>query len=679
MSIKSCIRTAAISFVFIFFIKDLNASDSTRWMLDKGGIKWDVINDKRLPHKDNIEMSGQLISGIITYGVDAARKAVVSREIFWPMLRTLPDGPDYMKYRAYLKRTFGDEVTPEITINGKKMSAGKVTAVSLNGFLSLTATTEEGLTIKRTLFPSVDKPVFYEKWEVFNPSGEATQMKVARMYQAQREKGAFGEYLIEASVNELNVRLLKGVKPVSFTILFTARNSSVQPAAINSTSEQGRRNRFIQQVSRNLILSTPDPVLNQAFAFAKIRTAESLFKTKMGLVHSPGGGRYYGGVWANDQVEYAGPFFPFLGYAPANEASLNAYRKFATVMRPDYKKIWASFEMEGDLPCCSKDRGDAAMYAYGASLYALALGDKKAATELWPAIEWCLEYNQRKKNKAGVIESQTDEMEGRLPTGTANLSTSSLAYGALMSAVDLARSLNKPDSIIGKYTKQASDLRTAIEDYFGAEIKGLHTYKYYKEHTSFRSWICLPLVMGIMDRKEGTVKALFDELWTADGLATEAGEKQFWDRSTLYGLRGVFKAGETVQALDYLKKYTRRRLLGEHVPYPVEAYPEGNQAHLAAESALYCRIFTEGLFGITPTGLNSFTALPRLPAGWKQMTLQNIAAFGTNFNIHVSRKGSEIEIILSQDGKIISRQQGAEGIAYKFVLPSNAAVPARLR
>jgi hypothetical protein len=328
--------------------------------------------------------------------------------------------------------------------------------------------------------------------------------------------------------------------------------------------------------------------------------------------------------------------------------------------------------MEGDLPCCSKDRGDAAMYAYGASLYALALGNKKVATELWPAIEWCLEYNQRKKNAAGVIESQTDEMEGRLPTGTANLSTSSLAYGALLSAVNLARSLDKPDSIVVKYANRASDLKTAIENYFGADIKGLHTYKYYKEHTSFRSWICLPLVMGIMDRRKGTVKALFNELWTADGLATEAGEKQFWDRSTLYGLRGVFKAGETVQALDYLKKYSERRLLGEHVPYPVEAYPEGNQAHLAAESALYCRIFTEGLFGITPTGLNNFTALPRLPAGWKQMGLQNIAAFGTNFNILVSRKGSEIEITLSRNGKIISRQQGAEGTTYKFVLPSNA-------
>jgi len=30
-------------------------------------------------------------------------------------------------------------------------------------------------------------------------------------------------------------------------------------------------------------------------------------------MHGPGGGRYYAAIWANDQAEYANPFFPFLG------------------------------------------------------------------------------------------------------------------------------------------------------------------------------------------------------------------------------------------------------------------------------------------------------------------------------------------------------------------------------
>lgn len=153
------------------------------------------------------------------------------------------------------------------------------------------------------------------------------------------------------------------------------------------------------------------------------------------------------------------------------------------------------------------------------------------------------------------------------------------------------------------YARQARKLRKDIERYFGAEVEGFRTYRYYDGNDVLRSWICIPLTVGIYDRAEGTVDALFSpRLWTDNGLLTEAGDKTYWDRSTLYALRGVFACGETERALEYLRYYSRNRLLGEHVPYPIEAWPEGNQRHLSAESGLYCRIFTEGLFGIRPTG-----------------------------------------------------------------------------
>jgi cellobiose phosphorylase len=140
-------------------------------------------------------------------------------------------------------------------------------------------------------------------------------------------------------------------------------------------------------------------------------------------------------------------------------------------------------------------------------------------------------------------------------------------------------------------------------------------------------------------------------LWTADGLATEAGREDFWDRSTLYALRGVFAAGATQRALDFLTYYSNRRLLGDHVPYPVEAYPEGNQRHLSAESALYCRIFTEGVFGLRPTGLRSFSLTPRLPKAWPSMTLKRIHAFGSVFDLTVTRAGEKLSVQLTPDGQ----------------------------
>ena len=116
----------------------------------------------------------------------------------------------------------------------------------------------------------------------------------------------------------------------------------------------------------------------------------------------------------------------------------------------------------------------------------------------------------------------------------------------------------------------------------------------------------------------------------------------FWDRATLYTLRGALYAGYPDEVIPRLSDYSRRRLLGDHVPYPVEAWPEGSQRHLSAESGLYCRIITEGLFGIRPTGFKSFELKPELPAGWNFAELKHVRAFGSDFDILISRASSDI-------------------------------------
>jgi hypothetical protein len=309
------------------------------------------------------------------------------------------------------------------------------------------------------------------------------------------------------------------------------------------------------------------------------------------------------------------------------------------------------------------------MIAYGAARFALACGNREVAENLWPLIEWCLEYCKRKINSAGVVSSESDELEGRFPSGTANLCTSSLYYDALLSASMLCKETGKPRKLSEAYTNQASALKKAINTYFGARIEGFETYCYYKGNDILRAWICIPLTVGIFDRKAGTTDALFSpRLWTTDGLATQSGDKTFWDRSTLYALRGVFAAGEADKALEYLTRYSERRLLGDHVPYPVEAWPEGGQKHLSAESGLYCRIFTEGLFGLRPTGFRSFTLSPKLPSVWDQMALKNINAFGNSFDIEVKRDGTEEVVTISRKGEktIVKRWNGKEPLLIEF-------------
>jgi hypothetical protein len=431
-------------------------------------------------------------------------------------------------------------------------------------------------------------------------------------------KGQWGAYLIdEFLIGEGSYWLAPG-QSLTYSLVRTARKEKDAPYFGYASAELLARQHFIQKCSDHLVLETPDAYLNQLFRFSKIRATESIFSTRGGLMHGPGGyNKYLAAIWANDQAEYVNPFFPFLGNPAGNESAMNSFRHFARYINPEYKPIPSSIIAEGrSFWNGAGDRGDMAMIAYGAARFALASGNKAWSEELWPLIEWCLEYNDRQKMPSGVIASDTDELEGRFPAGEANLSTSSLYYDALRSAASLGRDLGKDPAQIDQYQKQARNLRQAIKDYFEAEVEGFETYQYYKGNDILRSWICIPLTVDIYDRLEGTIQALFsDRLWTKSGLLTKAGTTTVWDRSTLYALRGVMAGGAVDKGMEKLIAFSKNRLLGDHVPYVIEAYPEYNQSHLSAESGLYCRIFTEGVFGIRPTGLNTFSCTPRLPEG----------------------------------------------------------------
>ncbi|MEI6579581.1 MAG: hypothetical protein WCN92_08995, partial [Eubacteriales bacterium] len=156
--------------------------------------------------------------------------------------------------------------------------------------------------------------------------------------------------------------------------------------------------------------------------------------------------------------------------------------------------------------------------------------------------------------------------------------------------------------------------------------------------SKLRSWICLPLAVGIFDRTESTTAALLSpKLRMTEGLVTRSGEKTFWDRSTLYALRGLFNAGQQEKAIELLETYSNARLLGNHIPYCVEAYPEGNQAQLSAESGLYVRIYTEGILGYRPTGFNRFLLKLNLPEKWDFIKLESFAAHNSKINIEITK------------------------------------------
>jgi hypothetical protein len=53
-----------------------------------GSILWEVKQD--IPHYDHIKMSGEKVSTVLRYGVNADGSFQLERSLVWPMLRTLP-------------------------------------------------------------------------------------------------------------------------------------------------------------------------------------------------------------------------------------------------------------------------------------------------------------------------------------------------------------------------------------------------------------------------------------------------------------------------------------------------------------------------------------------------------------------------------------------------------------
>lgn len=654
------------------------AQPADRWQIaDDGAIRWEIRDD--VPHADHVELSGQMLSVVLRYGVDANGAFTLNRSLVFPMLRMQPN-----KTQNNLKQRFDVNIPGLVTIDDLTMTDEQVREIRFDGVMTVESSFSHeyrrkkwpgAVTLTRVLYPSATAACYCETYRFTNRMEQPLTLRVPAWsvrYTTPAEAGVYGAYCIEASLSRSGTFVVAPGETFELHALFSGRRADEAPAgAIDFAAELAARRALIGQWWSNLVLETPDPTLNTMFAFAKLRGAESIYNTRGGLMHGPGGEAYYAAIWANDQAEYINPFFPYLGYEVGNAASLNSFRHFARFMNDDYRPIPSSIISEGvGTWHGAKDRGDGAMIAYGAARYALARGDRAEARELWPLIEWCLEYCRRKCTDRGVVASDSDELENRFPAGDANLCTSSLYYDALRSAVFLGRELGIPAAQLKQYARQADALRQAIEAHFGYEIDGFRCYRYYEGNDVLRAWICMPLTVGIFDRAPGVIDALFSpQLWTDDGLLTQAGTETFWDRSTLYALRGTIAAGEVGRGLDFLGRYSRRRLLGDHVPYAIEAWPEGNQRHLSAESGLYCRIFTEGLFGIRPTGFRSFDLTPRLPEGWPCAALKHIRAFGSDFDLRVERAGDRLDIKICAAGRDLLHKTIRPGETLHVTLP----------
>ena len=558
----------------------------------------------------------------------------------------------------------GEASCPEIQIGGQPCRLGAPATASFDGRLTLAYPPAGTVSFTRTVYPSTTQALVLEEWQARNQGKEPMTITIPPGQQVKELDGV----AISWTCPGVAATSVQPGRSLCFATWAKARLAKAADFPVKLADEGKARRALAEAAWRGPgRLETPEPALDAAFALQKLHVLEIPVETYKGVITHNGSLRYSPGVWANDPVEYSSPLFPFFGDVQLNRACMNMYRLWRDYCRDHgIVPFPGSFE-HSTLQLTQRERGDDAMVLYGLSQFLLFQGDRAAAEELWPLIEWSAASVLRHTTNTGIIASQTDEMEDRYPTGAANLSTSALAYGGYRQAARLGRSLGKPAA--AEFDRRAEALRQSIEACFGAEVEGFKTYRYYEGNTTLRGWILLPLAMGITNRQAGTVAALVsDKLWPdrlhgADILA-ESTRPTEWGRETYYALRVLFKAGRTEEALDLTRRVVRKQIFGPNGPYPDE-----DAIDMLCPGSLYPRVFTEGLFGIVPTGLDSFDCTPWLPREWPRMALRDVRAFGRAWDLVVEHADDQQKVTVTCQGEKWFSATGPAGTTYSVALP----------
>ena len=618
----------------------LSAEPQTRWRIncDRTGIEWDVAHETRLPHHDGVEMSGAKVSVLLHYGVTEKRELSLCPTVIGPTFRMRSTGCSNQ-----LAVAWSDSSRPRICVGGKVLEE-KVRRIAFDGLWSAETEIDCGLRIKRHVVASVSDAAAYETLEIANQGSQTLEVSLVGGT-SREEAGVKGRYAVSAASDSPDVVSLAPGRVVKRGIRYGIRFADEKDSGFDAFAELKARRCRIEELASEAVLETPVPELDVMYRLGKIRAGEAIFDLDCGLVHSPGGGKFYGGFWMNDNVEYVGPWFGLSGDSVISAAFTNMCLITMGDMTDDYTKfIPAAYMAEGLFKWRVKERGDAAMFASGAANFVLLRGSRSLAERLLPGIEWGLEFSRRKLTEDGVVASDYDELEGRYPMGKANLCTSCIYLDALKKSVLVERALGREEKARA-YEDEASRQAAAIERHFGACLGGWNTYRYFAGYDKLRGWTVIPLCVGLHARAKDTMEALLSpRIWHDHAMLTEEGDpkKVVWDRSLLSAFRGFFSAGLVDEAMPRFVEFVHARLLGEHVPHAVEQYPFRNGAHLAAEGALFCRIFTEGLFGIAPSGLGAISVNPHLPSGWRRMALRNVDVGGRKIDITVAENGTVV-------------------------------------
>ena len=316
---------------------DVDLAPDTRsyWAFAEGGngIVFTPGKDN-LPYTDHIEMSGEQMAFVLRWGVDDQNSFNAERSLVFPMLRTIPNNT-----HASLMHRVGTDVPSLLSVNGLSLVNEQVQQVCIDGYVGVKSTFSVGqpnvggargnyltpaIEMTRRIFPSTDKPLMGELYTMRNITQRAQIVYIpdySQVFTTPADKGVTGSYIVRSDLTGTGTFTIQPGDSLTFGAVFQAYRVGETMATVDLADEFEARRAFLATMDGSLVLDTPNDVIDREFRFAKIRASESIFKTRGGYMHGPGGESYYAAIWANDQAEYVNPFFPFTGYGTGNASN----------------------------------------------------------------------------------------------------------------------------------------------------------------------------------------------------------------------------------------------------------------------------------------------------------------------------------------------------------------------
>lgn len=267
-------RRVIFSFFLLLILSIFPVDAQPRWSINpNGSISWEIKD--RVPHYDHIEMSGLKVSAVLRYGVNADGAFELNKSMVWPMLRTIPNNT-----HASLMRRFAWNASDMVAVNGQSLSGEKVNKITLDGKMTVESTVELSRNVKakltRIIFPAVASPAVYEKYVLRNIGENPLVVEVPEsrsVIHTEASKGVDGSYKLVSEIIGATTRQLQPQEEVVFYAAITGYKKGETELKPDVEKEFQARTELISGFWDNLILETPDPVINTMFAFAKIRGA----------------------------------------------------------------------------------------------------------------------------------------------------------------------------------------------------------------------------------------------------------------------------------------------------------------------------------------------------------------------------------------------------------------------